>query len=54
MKKKIKDLTLEEAYKICDEHISCIVCPLHCMELCLKDLMIEEKFEQEIEVEDDE
>ena len=54
MKKKIKDLTWEEANKICDKQHSCSMCPLYCdIELCLKDLMAEEKLEQEIEVEDD-
>jgi len=30
MKKKIKDLTLEEVFKICKTHLSCADCPLLC------------------------
>ena len=55
MKKKIKDLTWEEAEKICENHYTCCCC---CtlfidMDKCFKDLLREEKLEKEIEVEDD-
>ena len=53
MKKKIKDLTLKEAEQICDNHYSCLCCTLFISEYkCFKDLLREEKLEQEIEVED--
>ena len=55
MKKKIKDLTLKEAKKICLKYNDCINCHLYLnLYLCVKDLLEEEKLEQEIEVEDDE
>ena len=55
MKKKIKDLTLEEAEKICENQYNCRCCSLFIdIDNCFKDLLREEKLEQEIEVEDDE
>lgn len=54
MKKKIKDLTLEEAEQICENQYNCRCCVLFIdIDECFKDLLREEKLEQEIEVEDD-
>ena len=53
--KKIKDLTLEETKKICLKNNDCIECPLYLnLYLCVKDLLCEEKLNQEIEVDEDE
>lgn len=54
MKKKIRDLTLEEAEKICLKHKSdeCIHCPLYLTYfLCVKDFLCDET---EVEVDEDE
>ena len=54
MKKKIKDLTYEEAKKVCDKN-KCFKCPLNfAQDLCFIDLLTtyEENMQQEIEVED--
>lgn len=58
-KKKIKDMTIEELEKICDQHRVCNNCPLdtpnayykHCMKNIITDN--KEYLEKEIEVEDD-
>lgn len=52
MKKKIKDLTLEEIEKICKNH-NCHFCPLDVNELWCKSDDLEHYGEQEIEVEED-
>lgn len=52
MKKKIKDLTLEEVKKICSNNI-CDYCPLDLKELWCKSDDLEHYGEEEIEVEDD-
>ena len=63
MKKKIKDLTLEECKKICNEHFNCSDCPLMMVEmedryLCYWDKVRIDKaiktFDLESEVEVDE
>lgn len=57
MKKKIKDLTLEECKKICDENVcSRECCPLYGKGICHQSFYDyeEEDLEQEIEVEEDE
>ena len=64
MKKKIKDLTLEEIIKISQKYTNkCKECPLcsineiPCMTFCglarYKQRLIEKKLDQEIEVEED-
>ena len=53
MKKKIKDLTLEEIKKICINH-SCQFCPLDINEFWCKNNDLEHYGEQEIEVDEDE
>ena len=50
MKKKIKDLTLEEIKRICINH-SCIYCPLEVNELWCKNDDLERYGDEEIEVE---
>lgn len=52
MKKKLKDLTLEEIKKICG-NCSCDFCPLYVNELWCKSDDLEHYGELEIEVEDD-
>lgn len=56
IKKKIKDLTKEEAQKICDKHSVCIKCPLdiNSSKKCMNTIIQNYKklFEKEIEVPD--
>lgn len=59
VKKKIKDLTYEECYKICDKRTTCLNCPIRystnsCRLVILRELQYEPKDELEIEVEVDE
>ena len=49
MKKKIKDLTLEEIKRICINH-SCVYCPLEVNELWCKNDDLERYGDEEIEV----
>lgn len=53
MKKKIKDLTLEEVKEICSNNI-CDYCPFDLDELWCKYNDLEHYGDEEIEVEDDE
>lgn len=56
MVKKVKDLTLEEIEKICEEQILCADCPLMLSNkhrICLNDdNMIKATLEKELEVEE--
>lgn len=56
MKKKIKDLTVEEVEKICDKQTDCDNCPLDIpsCRICMKDITIYNIgfLEKEIEVEE--
>ena len=53
MKKKIKNLTWEEAKKVCSKCKNCINCPLYLdVYLCIKDLIGDEILDQEIEIEE--
>lgn len=60
VKKKIKDLTKEEAEKICNKHYVCNECPLDIYfsvsskRYCIKNIIqsYKEDLEREIEVED--
>ena len=52
MKKKIKDLTIEELYKICSKY-SCKDCPLDIPQLWCKYNDLDKYGDEEIEVEDD-
>lgn len=59
MKKKIKDLTLEEMFKICKSHNLCVDCNLQSIKTgcrCYKEIMSEVlvNFDLEREVEVDE
>lgn len=57
MKKRIKDLTLEESNKICDKYKDCSVCVLGSLDLYRIDckwLSLDGYGEQEIEVEENE
>lgn len=54
--KKIKDLTVEETEKICDNHYSCDNCPLNTYSYipCMKNIIqsCKENLEKEVEVEE--
>lgn len=52
MKKKIKDLTLEEQEKICKKNNDCLECPLLLCNFCFMGIL-NELINKEIEVEDD-
>ena len=52
MKKKIKDLTLEEQEKICKQYSYCGECPLLLGHFCLRDIL-NVSLNDKIEVEDD-
>ena len=53
MKKKIKDLTMKEVYKICSKY-SCKDCPLDVPKLWCKFHNLEQYGDEEVEVEDSE
>lgn len=60
MKKKIKDFTLKEVTKYCDQRFDCENCPFQpknikydCLSLCI-DNINQNLIDEEIEVEDDE
>ena len=50
MKKKIKDLTLEEARKICNIQQWCNECPLFATYKCIE--YTNERYESEVEVDE--
>ena len=53
MKKKIKDLTLEECKKICHKRSYCTHCPIN--EFCMNyfcDVQDKRKYENEVEVDE--
>lgn len=53
MKKKIKDLTLNEINRICSSRDDCDHCPLYLnLYVCMHNLIYEEKLEDKIEVEE--
>ena len=58
MKKKIKDLTLGELLKICDESYVCEECPLYVNSYCslneMPSHLWKEDLEQEVEIKEEE
>lgn len=54
MKKKIKDLTLEEINKVCDKYLYCAQCPMfHNYTFCIKrEEWLRAYLEQEVEVDE--
>lgn len=53
MKKKIKDLTLEECKKICENNNTCTICPMGTVCYQTPIYYEDEDLEQEVEVPED-